>query len=691
MDRRTEGAGQRPRPLWATPPDLLEEDVAGVRQDGGHAGAQTREGKRWGTRGVNGSYIIYTAGREVDLVIGSPLSRRSALRLLGGMAATLPASEAALFATPQTASGARVPGRPQSLTREIVAASPGRVVPHDPEAPVDALRLTRQWDGPLMRSQLTNTGARPVRVAEVVLADVEHHLDPGTRLYGEGFQMLSQTGGTLGAPVGLGNYTDRGHYRAPMPDDAETCYGLLTLAPPGDQPVALAFGSCHRFSGQFYRRPGSLQAVCDTEGLELGPGQTWVLEELLFLSGGDRDALLERVAERLARNHPPLGFPRPPGGWCSWYCFGPDVTARQVLDNLDFIAGHIPELAYVQIDDGYQPFMGDWLDTGTSFGGDVEGVLRQIRERGFEPAIWVAPFIAEAGSRVFREHPDWFVQGDDGAPLSSEEVTFRGWRRYPWYVLDGTHDEVQRHLERVFRTLREEWGCSYFKLDANTWGAMHGGHRHDPGATRIEAYRRGMEAVLRGAGDAFVLGCNHPIWASVGLVHGSRSSNDITREWGRVATVARQNLMRNWQNGRLWWNDPDAVVLAANRGRDLTPDEYLFHATATWASGGMILSGDDLTAIPRGRLQMLRALLPPTGAAARFGDDSLRVGEVELPGARAFCLLNWEDEPRTLAFRLDGPYDVRELWSGEERGRLEGEVSTTLRPRSGRILVCRPA
>jgi hypothetical protein len=66
---------------------------------------------------------------------------------------------------------------------------------------------------------------------------------------------------------------------------------------------------------------------------------------------------------------------------------------------------------------------------------------------------------------------------------------------------------------------------------------------------------------LAGRLDAFLLGCNHPIWASLGLIHGSRSSNDIKRAWARVAGTARQNLRRNWQNGRLWWNDPDAVVL----------------------------------------------------------------------------------------------------------------------------------
>ena len=143
--------------------------------------------------------------------------------------------------------------------------------------------------------------------------------------------------------------------------------------------------------------------------------------------------------------------------------------------------------------------------------------------------------------------------------------------------------------------MRNEWGCTYFKLDANFWGAIHGGRFHDPRATRIEAYRRGMEAVLRGTRDAFVLGCNHPIWPSLGLIHGSRSSHDIRRDWKRIADTARQNLMRNWQNGRLWWNDPDAIVLTG----DLPEEEFRFHATAIYATGGMILSGDDLTTIRR--------------------------------------------------------------------------------------------
>ena len=59
----------------------------------------------------------------------------------------------------------------------------------------------------------------------------------------------------------------------------------------------------------------------------------------------------------------------------------------------------------------------------------------------------------------------------------------------------------------------------------------------------------------------------------------------------------------------------------------------------------MMLSGDDLTKIAPDRLAMLKKLLPPTGRAAEFADDSLRVGVVNMPGARMVCVFNWEDNP----------------------------------------------
>ena len=576
------------------------------------------------------------------------------------------------------------PGATALGSVDIVGA-PSKVVPLSDGADVSRVKVERRWKGAVCQSQLANQGREPVRIKEVVLFDIKLTVPATARLYGEGFQMLSQTGGTLGQPADLGNYTDAKHYKLPAPDGAKALYGMMMLSPSRDRNYLLAFTSCKRFVGQFYLNYPSLKVVVDTEGLELRPSETLQLESFTYQSGTDREKLLDNLAAQLVANHPPLRFPSPPTGWCSWYCFGPRVTAKQVLDNLDFIAKHTPGLRYVQIDDGYQPAMGDWLDTGAAFGGNVQGVLKQIRERGFEPAIWVAPFVAEEKSQVFQQHPDWFVKDSDGKPLRSDRVTFGGWRRGPWYVLDGTHPEVQQHFEKFFRVMKRDWGCTYFKLDANFWGAIHGGRFHDPRATRIEAYRRGMKAILRGVEDSFVLGCNHPIWPSLGLIHGSRSSNDIKRTWERIETTARQNLSRNWQNGRLWWNDSDAIVLTG----DLPDNEFQFHATAIYASGGMLLSGDDLTKIGSDKLAMLRKLQPPTGVAARFEDDSFRVGRMRIGRREVISILNWTNTPQDISIRLTGRSQITDFWSDHAWGAHSGTFEIKDMPaRSGRLLIC---
>ena len=598
-----------------------------------------------------------------------PLSRRALLTA----ALTAPVGRAfAHFPLPQGGRGI-----------DAIRTARGFVV-GPPGADVGAIDLTRTWDADVCRARVTNRGAAPVAIKEIVLFDLTLDMPPATALYGESFQMLSQSGGTLAAPRDLGSYTDAKHYKMPMPPGTQTYFGAITLSPPDGRVVALGYTSTRRFAGLFRLRPPSgLQVVVDAENLTLAPGESWELEDVTAISGPSRDAVLAEVGTKLARTHPPLKFAAPPAGWCSWYCFGPRVTAQNILDNLDVIAAKIPGLTYVQIDDGYQPAMGDWLETGAAFGGDVRKVLDAIRTRGFQPAIWVAPFIAEEQSHVFQQHPSWFVKDADGAPLRSDRVTFGGWRRGPWYVLDGTHPEVQAHFAHVFSTMRKEWGVTYFKLDANFWGAIHGGRFADPRATRIEAYRRGMQAIVRGAGDSFILGCNHPIWPSAGLIHGSRSSNDIKRTWDRIRTTAQQNLLRNWQNGRLWWNDPDAVVLTG----DLPENEFVFHATAIYATGGMVLSGDDLTTIPPARLAMLQKLLPPTGVAAVFDDERLRVGTIALGGKRVVALFNWTDQPAQLTHRLPRRARVTDFWSATPLGALR-TIAVTLPPRSARLLEC---
>ena len=579
----------------------------------------------------------------------------------------------------------------------------GETGSHEPEAL--GLRVERSWDSGACRSRVTNTSDRPVRLREVVLFTGALALPPETGFYGEGFQMLSQTGGTLGVPVDIGGYTDDRHYRlprAPEMPEALTAYGLAVLTPPagdgaagttGTQHVLLAFTSCRRFVGSFRFGDGRYEVVVDTEGLDLAPGATWELEEFWTGAGPDREALLEGLAARISRHHPMLPVAEQPAGWCSWYWYGPRIGERDILENMRALAEHDLPLRYVQIDDGFQAAMGDWLITGERFPGGMAPLCRTINEAGFEPAVWVAPFIAERDSQLARELPEWLVQSPTGGPLSSGDVSFGGWRRGPWYMLDGTHSGALGYIEDVFRTMRREWGCRYFKLDANTWGALHGGIRHDPGATRIEAYRRGMEAALRGAGaDSFILGCNAPMWGSLGLVHGMRVSGDIKRDWRKVARVARECFARAWQHQRLWLNDPDCVVLA-NRPGDatLTDDEFLFHATAIAATGGLVLSGDSIPALDATARDRLARLVYSAGEAARFSDGTWTHAVLHRPDGELRCLFNWGDTPQEATIELERPYQVTDFWTGQPLGILTGTASVgPLPPHSARLLRLQP-
>ncbi|MEI6512200.1 MAG: glycoside hydrolase family 36 protein [bacterium] len=572
----------------------------------------------------------------------------------------------------------------KTIEFEILRSAPCGVVLTGGKC-AEKVELIRQWKGEFCKSKLINRGATPARINRVVLFQIAHNLPGATCLYGEGFQMLSQTGGTLEKPADIGTHTDRDHIRLPAPANITVVYGLLTLSPPNADHILMAFTSCRRFSGAFHILKGSIEVVIDTEDLVLEPGECWQLEEFMFKAGTDKNALLTELADRIAVYHPPLRSEAVPTGWCSWYCFGPEVTSEQVIDNCDFISSQLPALKYVQIDDGYQPAMGDWLETGPAFGGGVQTVLKHIREHGCEPAIWVAPFIAEESSCVFQNHPDWFFKDSNGKPLRSDLVTYGGWRRGPWYSLDGSHPEVQKHLESTFRTMREIWGCTYFKLDAQVWGALHCGKFFDPKSTRVQAYRQGMEAILRGTGDSFILGCNHPLWPSFGLYHGARTSNDIYRDWYWVSHVAKETFHRNWQNGQFWWNDPDCFLLTG----DLPDNEFQFHLTATYASGGMLLSGDDLTKLTPKQLGTLRKLIPPTGISAQFTDDTFRIGFIPLPDKLMICLFNWSEEPQSLSVCLPYPCRITDFWTDEWTGYHEEECKVeNMPPHSAMLLTC---
>jgi alpha-galactosidase len=316
------------------------------------------------------------------------------------------------------------------------------------------------------------------------------------------------------------------------------------------------------------------------------------------------EAALARWADAVARRHglPPVGSVPPV--WCSWYHYLASVTAADVLENL-YAAGALGiPVGVVQIDDGFQREVGDWLEAAPRFRRSVERVAAEIRAAGMRAGIWIAPFLAGERSRLLLEHPDWMIVGADAG---------RNWGQRP-RVLDVTHPAAAEWLAAVLRELAS-WGFDYFKLDFLYAGALPGRRHQD--ASPLDAYRHGLRLVREAVGNAATLvGCGAPILPSLGLVDAMRVGPDIalhaeplggvdlsapSRRGATLAVRARAFL-----HGRFWVNDPDCIVARP----EMEGRRDWARVVGRW--GGLRASGDRLSALDGWGLETTRRLLVPS-------------------------------------------------------------------------------
>lgn len=168
---------------------------------------------------------------------------------------------------------------------------------------------------------------------------------------------------------------------------------------------------------------------------------------------------------------------------------------------------------------------------------------------------------------------------------------------------------------------------------------------------------------------------------------------------GRNAQQSRRIYERT--NGRLWWNDPDCVLLApdliknvggkAQATGELQSNEVMFHATTVHASGGMMLSGDDMTRLSAEPMAVLRKLIPPTGRAVSFADSGLTVGQTAMPTRSYIYVFNWGDAPMDRVVKLPGKVRLKDFWTGKSLGEWESKYNVAaLAPRTALLLEATP-
>jgi alpha-galactosidase len=376
---------------------------------------------------------------------------------------------------------------------------------------------------------------------------------------------------------------------------ARTHFGRVEASPAGDGLVAWAL----------------------LDGIVLQPGEERQLEPV-WLAAGDSGRLYSEYAALAGTE---ATRPDPPAGWCSWYQHYGAVTPDDVRRPIP--AASAVGLDLVQIDDGYQAAIGEWLTPNPTWSEGTAAVANDIRAAGLRAGIWTAPFLVDERGRVLADHPDWAVTGDSGRPRRAMHNPSWGGGQA---ALDTTNGAVLDHLRHTFAALTAE-GFDYHKIDFLAAAAFPG-RRHDPTKTRAEAYRAGLDAIRDGIGpDAFLLGCGAPLLASVGLVDAMRVSPDVAPRWspprdhsgmGESAPSAHNAILTSALRAplhRRWWiNDVDCLLLRPVNTA-LEPWQRLAVAASVAGGGGFTMVSDEVSTYGDEEWSLLAAVLD-TGRTA---------------------------------------------------------------------------
>lgn len=480
------------------------------------------------------------------------------------------------------------------------------------------------------------------------------------------------------------------------------------------------------------RRPPYAEVIYDFGGQELPGHATVSLDPVLFLAGESAEGLQERFFEEIrrrllergqrwsfaGRERPQLTqakrlltFPegRNLSGWGSWYYYYTRVGMDDLRRNLRLAKRAGVDWTYFVLDDGYQRQLGDWLDTNEKFSEGLGAVAEEIRDQGFLPGIWLAPFVAGRASSIYREHRNWFVHRY--GPVRAAWNPHWG-NDSLYYSLDLTHPGVQEYISHVIKVLTKDHGFRFLKLDF-LYGGAAPGRCHDPRYSPAERLKLGYDLIREAAGpEVFLLGCGSPLGQAVGRVEAMRVGPDVAPFWfdtvryyltrdphaASTYFAIRSIINRAPMHRRLWLNDPDCLLM---RERDIlmNESERLSLAHAAVLTGGLFFLSDRLDLISEKGWERTRRLQEiasrcADGSVTPSGLLSTALPQTVYNSAGYLGVFNFQDERRSMQLPISGSLaailqkaeSLRDVWTGEEWGLEDASLELgELAPHSSRL------
>ena len=141
----------------------------------------------------------------------------------------------------------------------------------------------------------------------------------------------------------------------------------------------------------------------------------------------------------------------------TWHPFGKKINEKLIME-LAKAAADAGMKEFV-IDDGWQDNYGDWGIDSKKFPNGLKPVFDYIKSLGMKPGLWVSVGSASPESKVYSQHPEWFVKDKNG-DFANIHAEFDNGVRSACYST-GWKDYIRDILLR----LALEHGLEYLKLD----------------------------------------------------------------------------------------------------------------------------------------------------------------------------------------------------------------------------------
>ena len=301
----------------------------------------------------------------------------------------------------------------------------------------------------------------------------------------------------------------------------------------------------------------SIQLISDVRGLKVKKGQEVTIFDYCYYDNFEEGLMAFWDAFPIRNVKKILGY-------TSWYNYYQNINEEIINRDLEALDSRFDVF---QIDDGYETFVGDWLDVdAVKFPNGLKPIIDKIHSKGFKAGLWLAPFIAETKSKLFKEHPDWIRKNQKGHPIKAGG----NWSRF--YSLDLDNPEVIDYVKKCL-THYMDMGVDFFKLDFLYAAALP----NYEGKTRCQVQDEVYQLLRETLKNKVILGCGANIINSYEHFDYLRVGPDVSLEFDdiffmrlfhreRISTkVTIQNtIYRSFMNNHLFGNDPDVFLLRDN-------------------------------------------------------------------------------------------------------------------------------